>query len=185
MFGLIARFTILLCLPLLDIAATTVLLINGNNWSLFISSIFGYSFSSSFIDIWLLSFIRNSIVLGGVIGVFCNLHSGPKRCERSSWVILTLSFLNAYFVTVKLLSYSDSDDFVPGLKYYWFWGLYGWNLIGSILSIIIWHSLASLHKISNRFLFSKNGTDLENQPLLNKKIGKRAKNGEFFKFLLI
>ncbi|XP_076804763.1 ABC-type oligopeptide transporter ABCB9-like isoform X2 [Clavelina lepadiformis] len=154
---------------ILDCFITTLLLIHGNQWGLFVISLQEFSFSSSFVDICIFTYIRNSVIIGGATGVFYNPSQGSLRCRKSIRAIVLLVFTNGYYLCAKLIAFSEDNSFQAGPKLNWFFALFGWCIIGSILSVLLWYILSVLlsnSKSSNECDAHKNDSISEEEPLL-------------------
>lgn len=173
--------SVVTCMAFLDIAITTILLINGNQWKIFFTSFYNYSFAESFIELWVIGFIRSAIILGGIFGVLCNRLRGPSKCKSFSWIIKGYVYVTIYIALAKLLAFADGSNFFAGPRVYWFWGLFAWTFIGSFGSVLSWHFLSRL-KIK-KVSVSSQESFMENQPLLQGEKVKSYSNGNFFWFL--
>lgn len=148
-----------------DIAAITLLVSHGTDFHYqFAHGFYKYSFSNSFFDLWALGILRAAILLGAVFGVLCN-RKAISNIKLVNSFISTKTGLVWMFTFVKLLAYSDE---VIDLKKPWFWGLFSWTLVASLVMYVLWTSLASIEV--NNYL-NINASDEERQGLLSNDQG--------------
>ena len=169
-------FFCLTCLTLLDILITTFALVNGNQWNIFFSSFYNYSFTDSFIELWALGCLRAAIVFGGLIGVLYNQHKGPSRCKTYFWLIKGFAYFNVYMALAKLLAFSDGRNFFVGPRLFWFWGLFAWTFFGSIFCVLSWHFLCSMQDYIRKDSLSSENV-METQSLLEDNQFKNYTDG--------
>ena len=175
----VIKFVVLFVVPVIDICVSSVLLVHGNKWHTFALSIAEYSFPTSFVDLWFFACLRTCVIFGGTFGVLKNWSAGPKRCTRSIRMIYFFACINAYYACIKLLSFSDGPEFVAGPKLNWFWSLFAWSLVGSLLCILLWHLLCSIKFVCNEVSLHSNTENVENQPLLSESRRKSFSTGMY------
>uniref|UniRef100_H2Z4F1 Uncharacterized protein n=1 Tax=Ciona savignyi TaxID=51511 RepID=H2Z4F1_CIOSA len=167
-----SRLFVLVCpiISLVDLCATAFIFARGNNWKLLWKSAENYTFSTSFVDFWLLAVLRTSFIIGGTIGIIKNPADGPKNCKKYDWMVLTVTGINLYFACIKLLVFSHDVSFVAGPKLNWFWVIFAWSNFGALVFLLQW-------EFFSRFKCSfPNQVYIEEPDLEN--LLKKTKNGE-------
>lgn len=169
--------TILAVTCILDVVITTVTFCKGNKFYDTLShALTGYSFTNSVFELWLLVIVRNSVIIGSVIGVCFGREIGLSRIRSKNTLILSLSGLQCMFTLIKLLCVSERVEFIHNL---WFWLLFSWTLVSSVLLYIEW-------AIFGRVKFSRTTRGLninnpeskeEHEPLLNGAAKRDEDNG--------
>ncbi|XP_077995651.1 ABC-type oligopeptide transporter ABCB9-like [Glandiceps talaboti] len=155
-----------------DFTATTVLLIHGNDLHRFTSQFSQYSFTHSFVDLWFLSALRFSIIIGASLAVLLNTRNAVPRLKSSKTVILLTGGVMLVFLIVKLLVYSEDQANLKINKQPWFWGLFGWTLVALILFYADWILLSTVKpKRLHLLINAEDGTHDENEKLLSNHVG--------------
>ena len=154
-------------ISLVDIVLSTILFCRGKHFSLF-DYLFEYTFTSSVFELWCLSILRASVLLGLVFGVLKNPQAAVFRIKSARALFYYVAAILCMFTLIKLLAVSEHETFIHNI---WFWCLLSWCLMGSIVFAIVITILGNVKVTqSDRFTTLKiNSDDSETQPLIGEK----------------
>ncbi|XP_013401168.1 ATP-binding cassette sub-family B member 9 isoform X1 [Lingula anatina] len=151
--------------PVVDVCVTTVLYSHGTGFKEhFTQGFYAYSVFTSLFDVWSLSILRATLLLGLAIGVMCNPKKGVQRAKKVVRVIAVITVILWVCQIIKLLLFSDA---VSNLRKPWFWALFCWTLIASVLMFVLWWQVAELKVISKKKYHGINSTIGEREGLIN------------------
>ncbi|KAL4224077.1 ATP-binding cassette sub- B member 9 [Mactra antiquata] len=174
--GKLKSLFIVSILSVIDIVISTIFYCHGNHFYDFFSRTFNtYNFSSSVFELWCLSILRSSVIFGLVIGVVktSEFIIPVQRIKSMHYVSVCMSGLNVMFTLIKLLSVSEESQI---LKDKWFWCLFVWTLVSSVLFMIQWSVLGRIKPSSSlKFEVNCDVQTGETEPLL---AGGRGGNKE-------
>ena len=171
-------------LSLVDLTLTTVTFCHGVQFDeTFSHAIAEYSFTSSVFELWCLSIIRTAIILGTLIGICVSRGVGISKVKNSNRPILAICGLQCMLTLIKLLAISEKEHILLDK---WFWGLWGWSLVGSSpLLFLEWKILGKVNLARRVRGLNINGNEVkpeECESLLGND-GKREDNNNTGKFL--
>lgn len=170
--------TILAVTCILDLVITTITFCKGNKFcDTFSHALTGYSFTNSVFELWLLVIVRNSVIIGSVIGVCFGKEIGLSRIRSKNTLILSVCGLQCMFTLIKLLCVSERIQFIHNI---WFWLLFSWTLVSSVLLYIEWAVLGRVKFSRTTRGLSINdpqSKEEEHEPLLNGAAKRDEDNG--------
>jgi hypothetical protein len=113
---------------LIDCIAATVLHGSGVKISLQLHiDMASYHFETSTIELWFISILRSSVLLGAAAGVMFNQTEGPKRLQQKSYIFIIVATVSAMFSVVKMLICTEYIEVTA-----WFWSEFAWSLVGCV-----------------------------------------------------
>ncbi|XP_066304641.1 ABC-type oligopeptide transporter ABCB9-like isoform X3 [Branchiostoma lanceolatum] len=132
----VIRVAAVVLLSLVDLAANTILYMNGTDLHKFTHDISFFSIFTSLLDIWILAPLRGCVMFGAVLSVLCNTRTKPWT---SPWILVLPSAMCLY-TFVKLLMYSNKEVKFPLTP--WFWGSFVGSIVGCAVFYINWTILS-------------------------------------------
>ncbi|CAH1233039.1 ABCB9 [Branchiostoma lanceolatum] len=151
------RVAAVVLLSLVDLAANTILYMNGADLHKFTYDVSSFSIFTSLLDIWILAPLRGCVMFGAVLSVLCNTRLKPWT---SPW-ILVLPAAMCLYTFVKLLMYSNKEVKFPLTP--WFWGSFVGSIVGCAVFYINWTLL------SHTSIKMGNGIEEEAEGLLERE----------------
>ena len=134
----------LVIFSILDFLCCTIFYAQGNKFKeYFIADIRDFDISSSFFELWIFAAVRFILYCGTYIGLMKNPKDGIKRMERASILIFALSASMWSYTIIKMLLYSETGSHWKSNA--WFWGLFSWSIVTSLLFYINW--VYTFHKL--------------------------------------
>jgi hypothetical protein len=94
-----------------------------------------YDFRTSLFDLFLLSVLRVSILLGGVLGVLRNAAVGVERAKSVQLAVICLVMLMWAFSPTKLLGLAEID---ANMRNIGCWISLIWNVVASVGLVFVW-----------------------------------------------
>lgn len=94
-----------------------------------------FDIQTSQIDHCLLVLIRLSILIGGLVGVCWNPKAGVERVKTATLGIACICLAMTVYSPFKLLALAETTD---SFRLPWFWSLFAWNMVASIVCVPIW-----------------------------------------------
>lgn len=167
----IRRLFFVSTVSLADVLLTTVFYCNGYEFHQTFSLAFsGYSFTSSVFELWILSILRFSLISGLVFGILNGREIGVSRVKSWKTASVLVAGLIVMFTLVKLLSVSEHPKILGNT---WFWCLFTWTLVSSIMLVIQWSILGNISLTKPPVLkINCDGDPTESESLLgNQKAG--------------
>lgn len=151
-----------------DFVAATLFYCNGAAFQeTFAHALSRYSFGNSVFELWVLSLLRISVILGVVIGSLKTAEISTRRVKHCWPVALTFAAVQCMFTLIKLLSISENSQF---LQNKWFWCIFTWTLLSSIIFAIQWVVISRITVTTSRTLNINNKeVDHESDSLLGKQ----------------
>lgn len=152
---------------LVDFITSSILLIHGNDLSLFGTQVTDYKFCSSSFDLLLISLLRLVLGLGSVLGLLFNRRDAVPRLASSTKLILYLSAGLIVFVVVKFLLSTECKMNHTSKVFYW--TLSVWTIVCSATMNLYWYKLSKLSCVKRRNNLSTEeeiGSVLERERLL-------------------
>ncbi|XP_071093538.1 ABC-type oligopeptide transporter ABCB9-like [Haliotis cracherodii] len=149
-------------LSLSDLAITTVIFSHGTDFRYhFLVETYEYNISRSLFDLWALTLIRVSFILGLVTAIIRNPSPSVSRSKYVSKYIAGLCIAMCMWTVIRLLTLADSSS---NLHNPWMWGMLAWAIVAAILFYIQWRILCQTKVCDKPNLL---GDDEEREPLIN------------------
>ncbi|XP_066304591.1 ABC-type oligopeptide transporter ABCB9-like isoform X4 [Branchiostoma lanceolatum] len=159
-------------LSLADVAANTILYMNGADLYKFTYDVSFFSIFTSLLDIWLLALLRGCVLFGAVLSVLYNTRDAVPRIKLSaSWVGVLPAAMCAY-TFVKLLLFSEKEVKFPHKP--WFWGTFVGSIVGCAVFYLNWTILSRISTQPYRSINSEEGTDEERERLLESEVKSKS-----------
>lgn len=95
-----------------------------------------YDFLTCQYDFIVLSFVRASLLIGALIGVFYNRYKGPARVESLSTISLCIFLISLVYSPVKLLALAETRLY---FNLPWFWLIFVFNILMSVIATVLWN----------------------------------------------
>ncbi|ELT94942.1 hypothetical protein CAPTEDRAFT_6286 [Capitella teleta] len=131
--------------------------------------------TQSVFELWVFGAIRSCIITGGLVGVIYNRDLGPKRIEKSSIVIGVLAVFMWAYSLVKMLMFSEV--FADDLKQPWFWAIFSWSLLFSLLFPAQWRTLSGVSPSGDKKTESKS-VNSDEEPLVRDEEANKQNDEE-------
>ncbi|XP_045173941.2 ABC-type oligopeptide transporter ABCB9-like isoform X2 [Mercenaria mercenaria] len=153
---------------LIDVVLTTVFYCQGRKFhQTFKGAFFRYSFTSSVFDLWILCVLRCSVSLGLVLGILLGREIGINRVKSTRTISVFLAGICVMFTLIKLLSVSEHSQLLNNV---WFWSLFTWTLVSSVLLVLQWRILGNITVVEPPVLkINCDGDPAESEALLGDK----------------
>ena len=124
----------------LDVIITTVLYGHGSDLQYyFVTDIRFFKIDQSFLELWAFSWCRFIVTFGAAAGIVKNAKDAVERIEWSHLIIFFISASMWSYAIVKMLMYSQTD--ASWDKDAWFWCLFTWTIIASIMFYLHWSQM--------------------------------------------
>ena len=171
-----------LVLAVLDIVASTLLFVHGENFrQRFLVDVYLYTFASSKFDLWVFGLTRTTFLLGAILGFCRNPGKAGDRMLKVRIIVLIMAVAMWEITVIKLLVLSSQTK---DLRLPWFWSMFVWNNIGPALFYVSWIRLANMKVCdaaspdSSKTL-NINTDEEERQPLLSNNVkNKKEENNK-------
>ncbi|PIK38343.1 putative ATP-binding cassette sub-family B member 9 [Apostichopus japonicus] len=167
----------------LDIGLSFLFWIHGKNLNM-LREVSNFNILTSMVDLFLASILRGSVLIGAILGFLHNPHQASKRLTKGKLFVNLVCMFIILYAIAKLLMYWES---VRDMRKPWFWCLFVWTFIASLLMVVLWRYLGSLTLSSgsqSTLYVNHTGEDGETRPLLGNNseeettIGKNKKGNE-------
>ena len=160
------RILLVIVITITDLVTAFILLCRGTNFrqNLIISTYY-FNIYTSLLELWIFSLVRFSLTSGFILGLTGNIEDSIPRMKKMYPPVLLLSVTMWSYTIIKLLLYfeplnAQTDD--P-----WFWSMFSWSLIMSVLFYVSWHLLSTLTMRKEKNVNANiNGGDDERESLL-------------------
>ncbi|XP_078599928.1 ABC-type oligopeptide transporter ABCB9-like isoform X2 [Branchiostoma floridae x Branchiostoma japonicum] len=163
---------VVVLLSLADVAANTIMYMNGADLHKFTHDISFFSIFTSLLDICIFGMLRGCVTLGAVLSVLFNARDAVPRLKLSrSWVGVLPAAMCAYSL-VKILLYSEKEVEFPHKP--WFWGAFVGCIVGCAVFYLNWTLLSRISTQSYRSINSEEGTFEERESLLRSEATKKS-----------
>nr|XP_039268607.1 ATP-binding cassette sub-family B member 9-like [Styela clava] len=157
---------------LLDVAAICFILGHGINFYKYelINRLGDVKFATTGLDFFILSILRAMVLIITIIII--STSSRKKRINNPESYIHIASVMSVAYLLIKLLIYSETEDFLKNLgNVQWFWLQFGWSIFATGITSFIFRKLMNGTKciidLEDEFKFSKKGKNEESVPLIN------------------
>ncbi|XP_035689925.1 ATP-binding cassette sub-family B member 9-like isoform X1 [Branchiostoma floridae] len=172
MAGKLRTTAAVVLLSLADVAANTILYMNGADLHKFTHDISFFSIFTSLLDICIFGMLRGCVTFGAVLSVLFNARDAVPRLKLSrSWVGVLPAAMCAYSL-VKILLYSEKEVEFPHKP--WFWVVFVGSIVGCVVFYLNWTLLSKISTQSYRSINSEEGTDEERERLLESEVGSKS-----------
>lgn len=133
--GIKASVSFTVLFTILDIVISTVLYVNGSQWSSFISDALNFNIVQSSLDLWATVLLRASLLLGACLGVSWNRQDGPRRIASSTTLIVFICLIAITYTLAKMLMLTEVE---PLAHRPWLLSLICWTCASYLCVMLFW-----------------------------------------------
>ncbi|XP_041079715.1 ATP-binding cassette sub-family B member 9 isoform X2 [Polyodon spathula] len=133
-----------LLFTVLDMTLTTLLYLRGAHIERFVQDLNFFDVYRSVVDLWAVSLVRSSLLMGAAVGVSKNTTEGPKRVKDLETFAIVVCLLIGMYSVVKLLLYTEVME---SLNDPWFLCLVAWTCVSALATFLAWKLLSLVQPV--------------------------------------